>query len=65
MQTIPSHTCTKAELGLEGDGRIFMPLKAKDKHFVSLYSKKFLCVDPQDMYINGSYDSSQARMLVL
>ena len=60
---LPSHTCTREELGLEGDSATFLPLKSSQEAEISFYQKKFLCMDPADINIYGDFNSAKARLL--
>ena len=63
-EEIPSHPCSREELGLEGQGSSrFMPVNEKTKDELNEYHKKYMCIDPKDMYIHGDYNSRHARML--
>lgn len=59
------HNCTRAELGLNEDreGARFLPIREGYEDNVELYQKKLICVDKEDMWIHGNYDSSNARQL--
>ena len=63
FENIPSHTCSKEELGLEGNNSSFMPIVEENINIVSLYQKKFHCIKNEDMFINGDFDSSAARLI--
>ena len=56
---IKSHSCTRAELGLEGDPveSKFLPINERFKSTVSLYQKKFLCLDKEDLVMFGDWNS--------
>ena len=43
---IPSHTCTKEELGIEGANSQFMPIPVHQMKLVTTYQKKLKCIDP-------------------
>ena len=62
FEEIPSHNCSKEELGIEGDNSSFMPIVEGSKNMVELYQKKFRCIKKEDMFINGDFDSAQARL---
>jgi hypothetical protein len=55
--------CSQEELGLEGDKSNFFPVVKNNKLDRDTYNKKLLCIDPQDMRINGDFNSDEARML--
>ena len=41
----------------------FKPLHIASVSQVTKYRKKFLCAKKEDMYINGTYNSNQARLI--
>ena len=59
---IPSHACTREELGLDGDKSKarFYPHTDSD---VELYHKKFLCIDKEDIEVRGNWNSHKAQLL--
>ena len=63
FEEMPSHTCTKEELGIEGDNSSFMPLPENSMTYVRLYQKKLKCLDPKDMKVSGDYDSDKAQLI--
>lgn len=65
MNRIPSHTCTRQELGLEegSEKSTFLPIKPSHKTDVSFYQRKFMCIDPDEYKINGDYNSASARLM--
>ena len=61
---IPSHTCTRRELGLEGYGNdTFSEVRESSASYLEQYHKKFICIDPEEMYIYGDFDASSARLI--
>ena len=64
-ERLDTHRCTKEELGLTNDtsNAVFMPFIEKQKAHAEFYYKKLLCVDKDDMYIHGEFDSVTARQL--
>ena len=62
---IETHPCTDEELGLEGDknGRMFMPPYAESAAEVVFHRKKFVCVNRENLYIYGDYNSYKASLL--
>ena len=60
---IPSHVCSREELGLEGDNSSFMPIIGTNVSTVNLHQKKFRCIDNEEMKVNGDYDSPEARLI--
>ena len=61
---LEDHVCTRSELGLEDveDAR-FLKARPASAAFVRDFNRKLLCVNEDDMYIHGDYDSYNARML--
>ena len=61
---IESHTCTPKELGLEesNDGKYMKPTKAS-YNFVKLYQKKFLCINEEDRFVRGNFQSEAASLI--
>ena len=62
---IPFHTCSRKELGLEGSTSAFMPIAEGNLKEVSKYQRKFLCVEQDEMYLYGNYNSEKARLLTI
>lgn len=62
---IPSHTCTKEELGIEGANTLFMPIPENQRKLVTTYQKKLKCIDPQYSRVNGDFNQDQASLLVM
>ena len=60
---IPSHTCSTEELGLEGQNSSFMPINEKTYDELNLFHKKYICIENEDMYIHGNYNTNYARLL--
>ena len=40
-----------------------MPIAEHDIKLISMYQKKFRCINKEDMYVNGDFDSAQARLI--
>ena len=56
--------CSREELGLDGStNSTFLPIHPGSYGNIDLYRKKFLCVDPEDMYIFGNFESYKARLM--
>lgn len=63
---LESHTCSKAELGLEGEeASHFFPIRQNKQNLLRMYQKKFKCIEPKDMFVNGDFDSDTARLISL
>ena len=62
---LKTHICTEEDLALNGvtDNSLFFEPHSASKPFASFYRKKFLCVDPEDMYINGDFTSNSATQI--
>ena len=60
---IQTHNCTREELGLEGDPSKsrFHKVDEASAYSINFYWRKLLCVDEEDMYIMGDYNSETAR----
>ena len=63
IKEIPNHACTKEELGIEGDASSFMTIAQANLAEVTKFQKKFRCIDKEEMYIYGDYNSEKARLL--
>ena len=62
---MPTHTCTKEELGIDQQTEnSFYPFKDEgDLQLVKGYQKKFVCIDKEQLYIKGDFDSEKARLI--
>lgn len=62
-QRLTDRICSREDLGLEGDpaNHFFYPLHAASAGIVSFYQKKFLCLEPDDLFIYGDYNTAEAR----
>ena len=72
---LPSHVCTKDELGIEvGEETVSSDLGSDDKvrffkahpqaeSYPKLYRKKFICLDKENLEVFGDYSSTNARQL--
>ena len=63
---IPSHTCSREELGLVEDSEnasLFFPVAEKKQNLLNMYQKKFKCINREDMHVNGDFDSDYARLI--
>ena len=59
------HNCTKQELGVESDQQSrakFLPIRKENRELVNFHSKKFKCVDEEDLYMYGDYNSDKASL---
>ena len=61
---IPLHTCTREELGIEGNNSKFFPIVQNSYRDVEIYSEKLRCMD-QDLALQGDYNSAKAQVLKL
>ena len=62
--SIQTHRCSREELGLDStEASAFYRIEPNSRKSVDKYAAKFLCVDPKDMYISGSYNSDKARLM--
>ena len=59
---IPSHSCSREELGLSFDRSkaMFMPVYAPSADEVKFYEKKFQCADQENLMLYGDYNSFKA-----
>ena len=62
-EEIESHTCTKEELGLEGDNSRFMPIEERNLRYVQMYQKKLRCISKDEMKVAGDFNSASANLL--
>ena len=62
---IPSHTCTKEELGIEGTNSLFMQIPQNQMKLVTTYQKKLKCIDPKYSKVNGDFNQDHASLLVM
>ena len=56
------HICSREELGLteNKDAAKFMPTIESQRTFVDTYQKKFICLNEEDLFLYGDYDSANA-----
>ena len=61
--TLKSHTCTRDELGLTNSNEgNFLPFNdVSTENTVDRYSKKFQCLDKDEMHIYGDWSSHKGR----
>ena len=64
-ESIAKHRCSREELGLEDPEKAtFYPQHSENSaKEVAYYQNKFWCIDPEDSFIYGDYDSRKARQL--
>jgi len=57
------HICTLEELSFEGDPKNhrFFPVHEASAGIVKFYQPKFICLEPEDLYIYGDYNTAKAR----
>ena len=60
---MPSHMCTKEELGLQGSDSKFMPYDEKSAFEFTTYQQKFQCIDQDEVKVYGDFNSRSARMI--
>ena len=62
---IPTHPCTREELGLEGEEAQsrFFPIVQDSLGDLSYYSKKFICVDQESLKVYGDFSSRKASLM--
>ena len=60
---LEDHICTLEELAFEGDpaNHRFYPVHASTASIVKFYYKKFICLNPEELFIYGDYNTSKAR----
>jgi len=59
---IATHPCSQEELGLIEDRSesTFFPIVPNSRLGVKKYQKKFICANPEDLYLYGTYDTESA-----
>ena len=64
---IKTHKCSPEELGLTEDriGARFMPINENYANDLKKYSGKLICLDIEQMYINGYFNSDVARKITV
>ena len=64
-KVLKSHKCSDEELGLAPDrkGARFMPAVDRHLFYIDYYKEKFICLDPDDLYFFGDFESPSARQL--
>ena len=66
---LPSHYCTREELNLdkstETEENIFYPIASRYELDMSLHNQKFLCIDQDDMRLQGDYSTDSASLLFI
>lgn len=62
---VETHICSEEELGLTGDTSTFYPTIETAVEELKLMSGTFLCMDREEMHINGHYNSDNARMFYI
>ena len=61
---IPTHPCTREELGLEGKAQSrFFPIIQDSFGEVGFYHKKFICVDKEYLKVYGDFSSRKASLM--
>ena len=63
---IHNHFCSDEELGLaQGANTIIYPTLESSKNEVDIYSKKFKCINKEDLVIWGDYNSQAAQQIAV
>ena len=63
-ETIPSHQCTDAELGIGQKSTVgFYPTEKNSKKPLEFHKQKFYCPDTTDLSIRGALDGNSAKFL--
>ena len=59
------HNCTREELGLDGDKSKakFKPAYVDHADLIDTYQKKFTCIEEEDAFIIGDYNSVSANLI--
>ena len=62
---LPVHNCSRDELGLGNDRSKsrFFEIHESAFNFIDAYANKFLCIEQEDTYIYGDYNTQKARQL--
>ena len=60
-----THTCTARELGLDGkyDDKKYMKPRVDSHRYIDLYRNKFLCIDEEDRWLRGNFNSDTASVI--
>ena len=62
---LDSHLCTDYEFGLgnaaDGEGAKFLPPNYTSATYIEKYKKKFICLNEEDIYIYGDYNTRETR----
>lgn len=63
--TLDSHICSREELNLESDSEVsqkkFLLPDEQSRPIIDLYQQKFICLDDDNLFIYGDYNSLKAR----
>ena len=59
-EIIETHQCSEQELGLLASSPKYMRPREDSFAYVSLYRKKFRCLDEKDRYISGNFNTINA-----
>lgn len=64
-EEIPSHICTREELGLDPseNGSNFLPIKPVHISEISSHQKKLRCIDKDELIVSGHYNSATASVI--
>ena len=59
-----THECTATELGLNGtDESKFWPLNKKNR--ITIIPEMYYCLDPDDLKIQGHFDSMEGQLIFI
>ena len=62
---LKEHICTPEELNIDGDSEnpaFYAPVKTS-LWLVKTYQKKLVCIEPEEIYIHGDFNSAKTRQL--
>ena len=65
---IPQRNCTRVELKLDDDydgpsETTFLPIHKEHRDWLELYYQKLLCLNKEDLWIHGDFNSANARQI--
>ena len=62
---LPTHVCTNEELGIDRENEnSFFPFKDINDHLITkAHREQFVCIDKEQLYIKGNFDSAKARLI--
>lgn len=62
---IKTHICSEEELGLTGNSSAFYPTIETAQEELKSMVGTFICMDREELHINGHYNSDNARMMYI